>query len=136
MYVILTIMIFCVQITPKACISSMRSIVYHQRLAVVYHHCERVYSLRLMIYTFGDDIPTSSDDMPSLSQWIKKEVTFGRQKLLLFWRRRRDLKGSAPTRVVCRELSPALARLCSLALWLLRFEKTILNRFFSLALAE
>ena len=45
------------------------------------------------------------------------------------------MKGSAPTRVACRELSPALARLCSLALWLLRFEKTIVNRFFLLALA-
>ena len=32
-----------------------------------------------MIYTL------KRDDMPSLSQWIKKEVTFGRQKLLLFW---------------------------------------------------
>ena len=27
------------------------------------------------------------DDMPLLSQWIKKEVTFGRQKLLLFCER-------------------------------------------------
>ena len=42
---------------------------------------------------------------------------------------------SPTTRVACRELSPALARLCSLALWLLRFAKTILNRFCSLALA-
>ena len=32
------------------------SLVYHQRLAVVYHHCESEYSLRLMIYTFGDEI--------------------------------------------------------------------------------
>ena len=32
-----------------------------------------------MIYTL------KRDDMPLLSQWIKKEVTFGRQKLLLFW---------------------------------------------------
>ena len=31
------------------------------------------------------------DDMPLLSQWIKKEATFGRQKLLLFWQGRRDL---------------------------------------------
>ena len=68
------------------------------------------------------------------------------------------MKGYAPTRVVCRELSPAparlcslalwllrfacrelssaLARLCSLALWLLRFAKTILNRFFLLPLAS
>ena len=44
------------QITPKGvhiinakhCISSRRSLVYH--------HCERGYSLRLMIYTFGDEI--------------------------------------------------------------------------------
>ena len=57
------------------------------------------------------------------------------RSVLFFWRRRRDLKGSAPTRVACRALSPALARLCSLALWLLRFEKTILNRFFLLTLA-
>ena len=40
----------------EPCISSMRSIVYHQRLAVVYHHCESEYSLRLMICTFGDEI--------------------------------------------------------------------------------
>ena len=32
----------------RNCISSMRSIVYH--------HCERGYSLRLMICTFGDEI--------------------------------------------------------------------------------
>ena len=34
----------------------------------------------------------TADDMPLLSQWIKKEVTFGRQKLLLFWRSGRDLR--------------------------------------------
>ena len=45
-----------VPITPKACISSKRSFVYHQGESLVYHHCERRYSLRLMIYTFGDDI--------------------------------------------------------------------------------
>ena len=44
-------------------------------------------------------------------------------------------RAPAPTRVVCRELSPAFTRLCSLALWLLRFTKTILNRFCLLALA-
>ena len=37
-----------------------------------------------MIYTL------KRDDMPSLSQWIKKEVTFVYQKLLLFWLRRWD----------------------------------------------
>ena len=45
-----------VPITPKACISSKRSFVYHQGESLVYHHCERKYSLRLMIYTFGDEI--------------------------------------------------------------------------------
>ncbi len=40
----------------RNCISPTRS--------VVYHHYERVYSLRLMICTCGDDIPL-------LSQWIK-----------------------------------------------------------------
>ena len=65
-----------------------------------------------------------------------KKGTFGRQKFLFCWRRRRDLKGYAPTRVVCRELSPTFTRLCSLALWLLRFAKTILNRFCLLALAS
>ena len=45
-----------VPIRPKACISSKRSFVYHQGESLVYHHCERRYSLRLMIYTFGDDI--------------------------------------------------------------------------------
>ena len=42
---------------------------------IVYHHCERRYSLRLMIYTFGDDIPL-------LSQWIKK---FDKSKLVEFF---------------------------------------------------
>ena len=45
-----------VLITPKACISSKHSFGYHQGESLVYHHCERRYSLRLMIYTFGDDI--------------------------------------------------------------------------------
>ena len=45
-----------VSITPKACISSKRSFVYHQGESLVYHHCEREYSLRLMICTFGDEI--------------------------------------------------------------------------------
>ena len=47
----------------KACISSMQSIVYHQRLAVVYHHCERGYSLRLMIYSPCRDILGKADEI-------------------------------------------------------------------------
>ena len=62
---------------------------YHLRLVAVDHHCERVYSLRLMIYSLwrdmlvkADDIqmyisPQASytfDDMPLLSQWIKKTM--------------------------------------------------------------
>ena len=43
---------------------SRRSRVYHQdgvlhiinSVGIVYHHCERECSLRLMIYTFGDEI--------------------------------------------------------------------------------
>ena len=54
-------------IRPKVRISSTQS--------VVYHHCERKYSLWLMIYTFGGDIPTLSDDIPLLSQWIKQNLT-------------------------------------------------------------
>ena len=54
-------------IRPKVWISPTQS--------VVYHHCERKYSLWLMIYTFGDDIPTLSDDIPLLSQWIKQNLT-------------------------------------------------------------
>jgi len=44
-----------------------------------------------MIYTL------TRDDMPSFAAWIKKEVTFGRQKLLLFWSRVRE---SNPTKIV------------------------------------
>ena len=58
-----------------------------------------------MIYTL------KRDDMPLLSQWIKKEATFGRQKLLLFWRRWREkvetLRVSSPRHrriVVCLRL--------------------------------
>ena len=45
---------------------SHRRCVYHQfrrncispKQRFVYHHCERLYNLRLMIYAFGDDIHT------------------------------------------------------------------------------
>ena len=37
-------------------IINSEGIAYHQRLAVVYHHCESEYCLRLMICTFGDEI--------------------------------------------------------------------------------
>ena len=50
------------------------AIVYHQngvlhiiRRMPVYHHCESKCNLRLMIYTL------TRDDIPLLSQWIKKE---------------------------------------------------------------
>jgi len=32
-------------------------------------------------------LASRGDDIPSLAAWIKKEVTFGRQKLLLFCER-------------------------------------------------
>ena len=42
-------------ITPKACISSRRSLVYHQH-EVLYIIKPQRYTLRVMIYAFGDDI--------------------------------------------------------------------------------
>ena len=55
-------------------------LVYHQRPAVVYHHCESEYSLRLMRYSLFARYARKKrmrytlmrDDMPLLSQWIKK----------------------------------------------------------------
>ena len=43
---------------------------------------------------------------------FKKRTFVGRQKCVFCWRRRRDLKGSAHTRVACRELSLAFAVKC------------------------
>ena len=60
-------------IKTEFCISPTQS--------VAYHHCEREYSLRLMIYTFGDDILAKADDIPLLSQWIKKDEP----KFVFFW---------------------------------------------------
>ena len=64
----------------RNCISSMRSIVYH--------HCERGYSLRLMIYTFGDEIHAKA-------WWYT--IAFAMDKKIrqvetcrIFWRRLRD----------------------------------------------
>ena len=43
-----------------------------------------------MICAYGDDIHADAWWYAKPAAWIKKEVTFGRQKLLLFWRRVRD----------------------------------------------
>ena len=61
-------------INTKCCISSSR----------------RQCSLRLMICACGDDIHADAWWYTKPAAWIKKEVTFGRQKLLLFWRKERD----------------------------------------------
>ena len=57
----------------------------------------------------------------------------------IFWRRRRDFRGfAAHSRriVVCLRLDASLTLGSAYSLlWLLRFEKTIFNRFFSLTLA-
>ena len=50
---------------------SRQSRVYHQdgvlhiinSAGIAYHHCEKKCSLRLMIYTFGDEIHASRDDI-------------------------------------------------------------------------
>ena len=88
-------MFLCIKATKKmffeGCIKVLNSNAksrhrraYHQlhrncispRLAVVYHHCEKGYSLRLMICTFGDEIHAKAcDDMPLISQWIKKSTS-------------------------------------------------------------
>ena len=47
----------------EACISSKRSFVYHQGESLVYHHCERGYSLRLMIYSPCRDILGKADEI-------------------------------------------------------------------------
>ena len=73
-------------ITAEPCISLMRSIVYNQRLAVVYHHCERGYSLRLMIYTFGDEIHAKAWWYTIAFAMDKK---FDKSKLVDFWCGRR-----------------------------------------------
>ena len=82
----------------------MRSIVYHQFrkelhiiktqfcisstvLTVVYHHCERGFWYTpegVMRYKGGN---AALDDMPLLSQWIKKSTCFHKS---IFWRSRRD----------------------------------------------
>ena len=48
-----------------------------------------------MICAYGDDIHAGAWWYAKPAAWIKKEVTFGRQKLLLFWRAGRDSMGSA-----------------------------------------
>ena len=52
-----------------------------------------------MIYTFGDDIHATRDDMPLLLQWITKKRTFDLAKVLFFvWSGKRGipLKGEMP----------------------------------------
>ena len=74
------------QITPKGvyiinakhCISSRRNLVYH--------HCERGYSLRLMIYTFGDEIHAKAWWYTIAFAMDKK---FDKSKLVDFWCGRR-----------------------------------------------
>ena len=101
-------------ITAEPCISLMRSIVYHQRLAVVYHHCERGYSLRLMIYTFGDEIHANA-------WWYT--IAFAMDKKIrqvetcrIFWRRQPDLNWwsgccrPTPYRLAMSPCSPSRAR--------------------------
>ena len=80
------------QINAKHCISSTVNRCISSKRSFVYHHCERKYSLRLMIYACGDDIHAARDNMPLLSQWIKK-FSFNRTRI--FWRRCRDLNPSA-----------------------------------------
>ena len=62
-----------------------------------------------MICAYGDDIHAGAWWYAKPAAWIKKEVTFGRQKLLLFWS---GLRGSNPPprpwqgRALPNELNP------------------------------
>ena len=94
-------------LTSATCcgISSMQSIVYHQN-EVLY------IIIAKAIQPAVDDIRLQrwypdqrSDDIPLLSQWIKKEVTFGRQKLLLFWWNRGKSKRTRVRRMISRYFS-------------------------------
>ena len=53
-------------------IINFTEIVYHQHKVLNIIIAKKGYSLWLMRYTFGDEIHDKRDDMPSLSQWIKK----------------------------------------------------------------
>ncbi len=46
-------------INTKCCISSATCCGISSTQSVVYHHCEKKCSLRLMIYTFGDEMHAS-----------------------------------------------------------------------------
>ena len=54
---------------PEASISSKRSFVYHQGESLVYHHCERGCSLRLMIYSLWRDMLVKADEMHAKAWW-------------------------------------------------------------------
>ena len=86
--------------TACRCISSKRSFAYHPQLVAVYHQAagrctltrDEIQPHRGWWYTphFARWWYTKP------AAWIKKEVTFVYQKLLLFWRRRRDLNPRYP----------------------------------------
>ena len=79
-------------ITPKACISSMRSIAYHQHEVLcmpsandgLRPYCikPQEYTLRAMRYTFGDDIHAGAWWYAKPAAWIKKERSM---RFVLFW---------------------------------------------------
>ena len=95
--------------------------------SIVYHHCESRYSLRLMIYSLFARYTRKKrmrytlkrDDMPLLSQWINKKGTFGRQKFLFCWSRRRD-SNPRPLRPE-RNALPAALRLDFSIFWRLSY---------------
>ena len=72
----------------RNCISSTRSVASHQAAGGIIHgFAVMIYHRKAM-----DDIqPRRGWWYAKPAAWIKKEVTFGRQKLLLFWCRGRDL---------------------------------------------
>ena len=97
--------------TACRCISSMRSIVYHQRLAVVSHQAAgKIHAMAwwytapkglmictalraAMIYQAYGNPQSSASSLRGTptAAWINKKGTFGRQKFLFCWCGRQDL---------------------------------------------
>ena len=74
----------------------MRCIVYHPQLVAVYHQVAGNTAFGWWYTPYGDDIHAKAWWYTKPAAWIKKEVTFGRQKLLLFWSRWQDLLSLIP----------------------------------------
>ena len=88
---------FCLPKVTSFFIQAAGLVYHHRAKRGAYHQPSGLYLIKsqeyapsVMIYAYGDDIHAKAWWYTKPAAWIKKEVTFGRQKLLLFWRRVRD----------------------------------------------